>query len=335
MPSAQINGQILGRIQQLKKDRQALLLAHYYQRPEVQDAADHVGDSLELCRWAARASEPVIVLCGVRFMAETAALLCPEKKVLLPRGDAGCALADTVQLDRLRQVKSHYADLAVVAYINTSIDVKAESDLCCTSANAAQVLRSIETGRRILFLPDRNLGTWAARQSGREVILWDGLCPTHAALSREDLLDAKAKFPDARVMVHPECALEIHALADCVAGTSGLLAYAANPSSGNEFIVGTEQGMLHRLRQENPRKRFYPAADHLVCPSMKMTTLEDVEHVLRQDQRTVTVESPIRDRAKAAVEAMLDASRTDHPHRPLVRAGPKVKSAEIAKGGGS
>ncbi|MBN2505749.1 MAG: quinolinate synthase NadA [Verrucomicrobia bacterium] len=297
-------------IADLKRERDALILAHNYQRPEVQDIADHTGDSLELSRIAAGASQGVIVFCGVQFMAETAATLCPDKTVLLPVRDAGCPLADRATAEQVRQMKARHPEARVVAYVNTSAEVKAESDLCCTSANALDVVRSVDPQRPILFVSDRNLGHYAGRMAGRRVLLWDGSCPIHAALSTADIRQSKRDHPEARVMAHPECQPDVLELVDRVAGTAGMLAYAAQQAPHTSFIVGTDIGLIHRLKKENPDKAFYPATDYLVCPTMKLTTLADVRRSLERMEHVVRLEEPVRVRAGLALEAMLAVPST-------------------------
>lgn len=289
----------------LKQKRQALILAHNYQRPEVQDIADYTGDSLELSRIAAKSSESVIVFCGVRFMAETAAILCPKKTVLLPVPEAGCALADAASAVQVREARKSHPDAVVVSYVNTSAEVKAESDLCCTSANAVEIVRSVDPTRAIIFVSDRNLGHYVARMTGREVVFWDGSCPTHAAVSVADIQDARKRHPQAKVMAHPECEPNVLKITDRVAGTAGMLAYAAEQAPRTEFIVATDIGLLHRLRKENPDKKFHAATDYLVCPTMKLTTLTDVLRSLESMEHVVKVEDRIRVRAQAALDAML------------------------------
>jgi quinolinate synthase len=297
--------ELIRQIGDLKRQRDALILAHNYQRPEVQDIADHTGDSLELSRTAAKVSEALIVFCGVQFMAETAAILCPEKTVLLPVREAGCPLADTATAGQIRQMREQYPDAIVVAYVNTSAEVKAESDVCCTSANAVEVVRSVDAGRPIIFVSDRNLGHYAASMARRRVILWDGACPTHAGLSVADIRQAKKDHPETKVMAHPECRPEVLELTDRVAGTAGMLAYAAEEAPGTAFIVGTDIGLIHRLKKESPDKVFYPATDYLVCPTMKLTTLEDVMRSLENMEHVVTLEKPVRVKARSALDAML------------------------------
>lgn len=289
----------------LKQERKALILAHNYQRPEVQDIADITGDSLDLSLAAVKAREKVIVFCGVRFMAETAAILSPEKTVLLPIPEAGCALADAATVKQVRQERERHPGAVVVAYVNTSVGVKAESDICCTSANAIDIVRGIDQERLIIFVSDRNLGHYASHMVQRPVILWPGVCPTHAGLSVTDLNTAKMSHPGAQVMVHPECEPAILEMADRVAGTAGMLVYSREARAGSEFIVGTDIGMIHRLSKENPDKVFHPASDYLVCPTMKMTTLEDVKRSLETMRSIVTVEESVRVRARSALDAML------------------------------
>lgn len=296
------------RIATLKRKEHALILAHNYQRPEVQDIADYTGDSLELSRIASQSDASVIVFCGVRFMAETAAILCPEKTVLLPVMEAGCALADAASADQVREARGQSPNAVVVSYVNTSAEVKAESDLCCTSANAVNVVRSIVPTRPILFVSDRHLGHYAARVTGRNVIFWNGSCPTHAAVSAIDIRQARTRYPGAKVMTHPECKPEVLGLSDHVAGTAGMLTYAAEQERGTAFIVATDIGLIHRLQKENPDKEFYLATDYLVCPTMKLTTLEDVARALENMQPEVVVDDPIRIRARAALDAMLNVA---------------------------
>lgn len=295
--------QMRERIQQLKIDRKAIILAHNYQREEVQDVADRVGDSLELARWAAQSDAEVIVLCGVHFMAESAKILNPTRTVLLPESAAGCPMADMVDVEDLRQWKARYPEAKVVCYVNSSAAVKAESDICCTSANALKVVESLEA-RQILFIPDQHLGHWVSRKSTKEIILYPGYCVTHQRLKREHILAARAAHPDALLVVHPECAAEIVDLADAVLSTSGMVRYVKE-SPVRTFLVGTESGILHRMRQENPDKVFYSASNALLCPNMKKTHLKSVLLSLERNQYQITVPEDIRLRAKAALDRML------------------------------
>jgi quinolinate synthase len=310
IPNDAIAQELLGQIARLKKEREAVILAHNYQPPEIQDLADFTGDSLELSRIAAKTPAKVIVFCGVQFMGETAAILSPDKTVLMPVLEAGCTLADYVTAERLREVKEKNPDAVVVTYVNSSAEVKAESDICCTSANAVQIVQAIDRNRPILFVPDYNLGHYAAKMAQREIILWDGCCPTHALLSTFAIAKARKKWPGAQVIMHPECKPETLKLADFIGSTSGMLNYVKTQPAGTSFIVGTEVGLLHRMQKENPDKTFHVASDYLICPMMKMTTLKDVKDSLEKMRYAVKVEASVRLRAKAAVDAMLQYTGT-------------------------
>ena len=294
---------LAGEIEALKKERKAIILAHYYQRPEVQDIADFVGDSLQLSQQAAKTDAEVIVFCGVHFMAESAAILSPDKIVLLPELNAGCPMADMVDAEGLRAYKKRVPGAKVVGYVNTSAEVKAECDICCTSSNAVKVVQSLE-GQEILFIPDENLGRYAAKILNRPMEFWPGYCKTHDRLSKEDILEAKKAHPSAKVIVHPECRQEICQEADYVGSTAGLIKYAQS-SENKDFIVGTESGILHRLHQVCPNKEFYLASDRLVCPNMKSTTLAKVRDALIALAPQITVKEEIRVRAKEALDRML------------------------------
>jgi len=298
---------LLERLRRLKAERGAVILAHNYQRPEVQDAADFVGDSLGLSRRAAATDAPVVLFCGVDFMAETAAIICPDRKVLVPDIHAGCPMAYMITLRQLREWKAEHPDALVVCYVNSTAEIKAESDICCTSANAVAVLRSLPPDREILFIPDQSLGDYAARRSGRRVALWPGYCPTHHRILAEDIRRAKAEHPQAEVVVHPECTPDVIALADHVASTGGMLR-VCRESPAREFIIGTEIGLLHRLRRENPDKGFYPASPLADCPDMKLNTLEKMVWSLEDMQYEVRVPEPVASRARRAIERMLDIS---------------------------
>ncbi|WP_418791363.1 quinolinate synthase NadA [Phosphitispora sp. TUW77] len=291
-------------IQELKKKRNALILAHLYQRPEVQDIADFTGDSLELSKQAAETEADVIVFCGVHFMAETAAILSPKKTVLLPEVDAGCPMADMVTAEQLRAKKKEYPDAVVVCYVNSSAEVKAESDICCTSANAVEIVRQVPADKRILFVPDKNLGHYVGLQAGREIICWEGYCNIHDRLSAGQLQKAKQAHPQALVLVHPECRPEVIALADRVFSTSGMIRFAKE-SDHNEFILGTESGILHKIQKSAPGKKYYMASDEMICPNMKATSLEKVKLSLEKLQTCITVPDEIRDKALNAVERMI------------------------------
>lgn len=291
------------RILELKKQRRAIILAHNYQREEVQDVADKVGDSLELARWASQSDADVIVLCGVHFMAESAKILNPARTVLLPEPGAGCPMAEMIDVEELRQWKARYPDARVVCYVNSSAAVKAESDICCTSANALKVVESLDS-HQVLFVPDEHLGHWVSRQSTKEIILYPGYCVTHQRLSREQVTAARAAHPDAPLLVHPECAADVVDLADVVLSTSGMTRYVKE-SSARTFLVGTEAGILYRMRLENPDKVFYSASSALLCPNMKKTHLKSVLLSLERNQYEITVPEETRLRAKAALDRML------------------------------
>ena len=290
-------------IAELKKARNAVILAHNYERDEVQDIADFTGDSLELARKAAAVEADAIVFCGVYFMAETAAILNPAKKVLIPDPTAGCPMADMITGEQLRALKAQHPGAAAVCYVNSTAEVKAECDICVTSGNAERVMSTFPKDREIIFVPDRHLGSHIAEKLGVTYTLWPGYCPTHARLTAKQVAAARAAHPGAPVMVHPECPKEVRDAADERLSTGGMCAFART-SPAQEFIVGTETGILHRLRLENPGKKFWPAAE-LVCPNMKKTTLEKVRDCLRDMSPVVTVPEEVAIRAKRAIDAML------------------------------
>ncbi len=293
------------KIKKLKQERQAVILSHYYVPDEVQDIADYVGDSLELSRLAAKTDAKVIVFCGVHFMAESASILSPDKIVVLPEIKAGCPMADLISAPQLREKKVENPKAQVVCYVNTSAEVKAESDIVCTSANAVRVLQSFPQEQPVLFVPDRNLGTYSMQESGHQnVNLWPGCCYIHAQLKPEEVLSLKAQHPQAEVLVHPECLPEVSALADKVASTSGMLRYVGE-SPAQEFIICTEEGLLHQLKQKYPEKAFYLASPRLSCPDMKKITLEKVAAALENLQPQIKVEADIREKAWSALEKML------------------------------
>ena len=287
----------------LRRERNAVILAHNYERPEVQDIADFTGDSLELARKAAAVEADVIVFCGVYFMAETAAILNPSKKVLIPDETAGCPMADMITGEQVRELKAKHPGAKAVCYVNSTAEVKAECDMCVTSGNAERVMATFPPDQEILFVPDRHLGGHIAGLLGRDYVLWPGYCPTHAALTPAAIEEARRLHPGAPVLVHPECATAVRDAADERLSTGGMCAFART-SPAQEFIVGTETGILHRLRQENPGKKFWPAAE-LICPNMKKTTLEKVRDCLRDLSPVVTVPEEIAVRAKRAIDAML------------------------------
>jgi quinolinate synthase len=300
-----VDARLIEEILHLKKDKNAIILAHNYQLGEIQDIADFVGDSLELSQKAAQTGAAVIVFCGVHFMAETASILCPDKRVLLPDLQAGCPMANMVTVEGLRQKKEEYPEVTVVCYVNSTADVKAESDVCCTSANAVKIVRNLPEQGRILFVPDQYLGYFVSDKTGREMILWPGFCPTHARIRSQDIIRLKQEYPQAKVVVHPECTPEVTALADEVLSTGGICRFA-HDTAAVDIIVGTEIGILHRLRKENPDKRFIPASEQAVCPRMKLITLENVLWSLQEMAPEVKVPEEIRLRAKSAVDRMLE-----------------------------
>ena len=294
-------------IERLKKERKAVILAHNYTRSEVQDVADYTGDSLELARRATQVDADVIVFCGVYFMAETAAILNPDKTVLIPDPSAGCPMADMITGAQLRELKAKHPGAVAVCYVNSTAEVKAECDLCVTSGNAEKVMATIPAGREILFVPDQHLGGHVSAKEGRDYVLWPGYCPTHARLTPKMIADARAAHPGAPVMVHPECPKDVREAADEQLSTGGMCRFARE-SDAQTILVGTEVGILHRLRKENPDKTFVSVSDTLVCPNMKKTTLENLRDCLRDMSNRVVVEKDVADRARRAIDAMLAVS---------------------------
>jgi len=298
--------QVEKRINALKKELKAVIAAHNYQRPEVQDIADFVGDSLELARQCTEVDAQTIVFCGVHFMAETAAILNPNRTVLLSEGSAGCPMADMINADELREWKGRYPGASVVCYVNSSAEVKAESYICCTSANGVKVVESVANDE-ILFVPDQNLGHFISTQTKKNIILYPGFCYVHHRIKSEQVKQAKRLHPDAQLLVHPECRPAVIALAEAALSTSQMLRYA-KASSHKSFIIGTEEGILHRLHQENPDKSFYLVTNSQICTDMKKTTLEVLARTMELRQNVVTVPEAIRIKAKQAVDRMLAIS---------------------------
>jgi len=291
------------RIQALKEERDAVILAHNYQVPEVQDLADMVGDSLELSRAAAERDEAVIVFCGVDFMAETAAILSPEKTVLLPAADACCPMAEMVTAGEVQVLRERYPGAAVVCYVNTTAEVKAASDICCTSANAVRVVQSLEEDR-VIFVPDRNLALYTARFTGKEIIPWEGFCIVHDRITPEEVQEARHRYPGAEVLVHPECRPEVIDLADHVFSTSGMVRHVCE-SGGEAFIIGTETGILYPIRKRCPGRRCFPLSANAICTNMKKTTPEKVLKALETMDPRVTVPEEVARGARAAIGRML------------------------------
>ena len=292
------------KIAKLRKELNAIILAHNYQRPEVQDLADFTGDSLELARKCVGSKAEVIVFCGVRFMAETAAILNPTSTVLLSHDDAGCPLADMIDVESLRQWKRGYPGAAVVAYVNTTAAIKAESDICCTSANGVEVVDAIPN-EEILFVPDQNLGHYVSTKTSKKVILYPGYCSVHANVTAEEVRLARQRHPQAKVLVHPECRAEVIDLADAALSTSQMLRYAKQ-SNHTTFLIGTEEGILHPLRKENQEKEFHLISDKLVCRDMKKTTLEILIETMEARKNVVTIPEETRVKAKQAIDRMLE-----------------------------
>jgi len=297
---------IVEKIQELKKERQAVILAHNYQRPEVQDIADYVGDSLGLSIQAAKTDAKMIVFCGVHFMAETAKIFSPEKTVLIPDPDAGCPMANMITGEQLRKLKAQHPAAKVLCYVNTSAEVKAECDLCCTSANAVTMVQEVlKDAAEIIFAPDQYLAAYVAEQTGRTFITWNGFCPTHAKILPEDVEREKARHPKAVFIAHPECRPAVTHLADKVASTEGMCRYVQE-TPATEIIVGTEVGIIHRMQKENPGKIFYPVSEQAVCPNMKRTTLEKVLWSLQDKVHEVNPPADIARGAYASIERMLN-----------------------------
>lgn len=292
-------------ILRLKREKKAVILAHNYQRPEIQDIADYVGDSIELSRKAMEEEDAeIIVFSAVDFMAENAAILNPEKKVLLPSEGARCPMAQMLTVDELRRWKNKYPKLPVVLYVNTLAEVKAESDICCTSANAVEVIKAVDSDT-LLFGPDRNLALYVAKQTNKKIISVPerGFCPTHVLFQESDIDFWKKKYPDATVIVHPECTLEVQTASDYIGSTSQMCRYAQQLNS-KRFIIGTESGIIHRLQKENPNKEFILAYDGAICPNMKLNTLERLYLALKEERYRVTVPKPIAEKARKTLDTM-------------------------------
>jgi len=294
---------IVEKIAKLKKEKNAVILVHNYQRSEIQDIADFLGDSLGLSRKAAKTDAKIIVFCGVCFMAETAKILSPKKIVLLPRKEAGCPMADMITAENLRILKEKYPDAKVVSYVNTNADVKAESDICCTSANAVEIVKKVKANK-IIFTPDKNLAAYCQRFTNKEIIPWNGYCYVHEKIRKEEVRLAKEKFPDALLLVHPECNPSVIDLADEVLSTSGMVNFAKK-SDKKRFLIGTEEGLIYRLKKENPGKEFYTAGTAKMCRNMKLTTLNDVYLSLKEERYAIELPEGIIESAQKALEAML------------------------------
>ncbi len=288
-----------------EKKREAIILAHVYQPGEIQDIADLTGDSLLLSQQASKTEAKVIVFCGVRFMAETAAILSPDKVVLLPEAKAGCPLADMAPLEKVKAKLKELPQAVVVSYINSSAAVKSLSDYCCTSANVVQIVKSVPPEKEILFIPDMNLANFAAQKAKRKINPWPGFCPVHHFLTKEEVEEAKKSHPRALLLVHPECRLEVCNLADYVGSTKGIIDFASN-NSCPEYIIGTERGILHPLKKRNPDKQFFMASEKMFCPDMKLITLEKILYSLQNLTPRITVPEDIREKSLKALNRMLE-----------------------------
>jgi quinolinate synthase len=293
------------KIQDLKKEKGALVIAHNYQREEIQEIADITGDSYALAEAVTKAKEKLIVFCGVSFMAESASILNPEKKILLPVNEAGCPLAEMITVEKLKKKKEEYPDAAVVCYVNSSAAIKAESDICCTSSNAVDVVRSMRE-EKVIFVPDKNLGRYVRELvPDKEIILWDGYCVVHMRLTQDEVLKAKKEHPNAEFIAHPECRKEVLDVADYIGSTAGMIKYV-KACPGKEFIVGTETGIIYKMEHDNPGKRFYTPTDHFVCANMKLTTLGWVARSLEQGVYEIKVPESVAKKARKALSRMLE-----------------------------
>ena len=296
----------------LLRQKNAILLAHYYQRREVQEIADILGDSLTLCIEAAKTDAEIIVFAGVHFMAESAAILCPDKTVLLPRLDAGCPLADMITPEQLQKARQERPDAAIVTYINSTAAIKALSDVCCTSANALNVIRSLKDKKEILFVPDGNLARYVALSAATAIIPWEGYCPVHQSLTLEDIAKRKADYPDAPVLAHPECTPPVLKVADFVGSTSAMLEFV-RISDKKTFIIATETGILVQMEKENPGKTLIPASEGMVCETMKYTTLEDIHSCITNMTHVITLPEEKRLNALSSLEKMLAVAKSPLP----------------------
>lgn len=299
---------LVSEIRKLKKEKNAVILAHCYQNMEIDEVADYVGDSLYLSQMAAKTDADIIVFAGVYFMAQTAKILNPEKKVLLPRLESGCLMADMINLQQLREFKAKHPGVPVVCYINSTAEVKTECDICCTSSNALKIVKSLNAPE-VLFLPDTYLGKWVEEQLGTtKVITYPGFCPTHLRIKPEDITEARKKYPDADVLAHPECHKEVVKLADYVGSTTGIMKYAAE-SPKKQFIIATEKGVADRLKRDYPQKEFILIKDNIICPNMKWHTLDDIYNALKNEQHEINVEKEIAQNAIKCIDRMLEVSR--------------------------
>jgi len=293
------------KIKKLKKEKNVVILAHAYQNSEIQDVADYVGDSLGLSRVASKTEADIIVFCGVLFMAETAKILSPDKRVFTPKKSATCPMANMIKGKDVRELRTKYDNSVIVGYVNTSAEVKAEVDICCTSGNAIEIVNSLDEARQIIFIPDKYLGGYVAKQTGRNLVLWNGYCPTHIKILPEHIERMRKKYPKAEVLVHPECLRDVSDAADKVCSTGGMCEYVKKANC-QEFIIGTEVGFIHKLYTDNPDKKFYNATDLSVCPNMKKIKLEDVLWALEEEKYEIILDSDIIERAQRSVFKMIE-----------------------------
>lgn len=300
--------EIIDRINYLRKQKNAIIITHNYQLGEVQDIADFTGDSLELSIKAAETTADVIVFCGVKFMAETAAILSPKKTVLLPVMESGCPMADMADAADLVKMKNEHPDALVVTYVNSSAEVKAQTDVCVTSANALKIVSSLPADREIIFVPDKNLGAYIQMKTGRKMILWPGFCPTHMRITPQSIMQKKKEYPDAKVIIHPEARLDVIALADEVLSTGGMCRFAKQ-TDARKIIVATEIGLIYRLKRENPDKMFIPVTEQAVCPNMKLIRIDNVLDSLEKIKFKITVSEKVREPAEKAIRKMLEMSK--------------------------
>lgn len=299
--------ELIEKINKLKKEKNAVILAHCYQNVEIDEVADYVGDSLYLSQMAAKTNADIIIFAGVYFMAQTAKILNPSRKVLLPRLESGCRMADMITLDQLREFKSKYPKMPTVCYINSTAEVKSECDICCTSSNAVKIVDSLKADE-ILFLPDTYLGKWVESQLGNvKVNTYTGFCPTHVQIRPNDVTEARKKYPNALVLAHPECHQSVVAMADYVGSTTGIMKFAAQ-SDKKEFIIATEKGVVDRLKRDYPEKEFYLIKDSVICPNMKWHTLTDIYNALAREEHEITVDTEIASKALKCIDRMLEVS---------------------------
>ncbi len=295
------------RIKQLKKEKNAIILAHSYQNIEIDTVADYVGDSLYLSQMAEKTDADIIVFAGVYFMAQTAKIISPKKKVLLPNLNAGCLMADMINYSQILNFKQKYPNIPVVCYINSTAEVKSECDICCTSSNVLKIIKSLNAPQ-VLFVPDANLGKWAESQvSGVEVIAYDGNCPVHNNVTTEMVANMRRQYPNAKILIHPECKPEVSAMGDYVGSTSGIINYVKQ-SSENQFVIVTEKGVVDRLKRDYPQKEFILISDNMLCESMKLTTLEEILNTLENEVNEITLEEDVRQKSKTCIERMLKVS---------------------------